>query len=137
MGQIMISAKAVTEEDLRGIAEAVAEQPSVADDVMRQLEGAAVAKFTNYVSDGPGYQGDVFVVVWPGGPEIVDVLTRKTSGDLVAKIMDNNAPVADVWGEDDSFPRGDWAYEVSCNYTTLGYWDWVRERRAAESSGSA
>jgi len=131
----MLSPKNPTTEELRNIAQVVAESKEEVEQIFEQLKDAAVAKFAGYTSDGPGYHGDVFVVVWPGGPEVVDVLTRNGTGELVANAVETQAPITNVWGEDDQYPRADWRYEVECGYTNLGYWDWVRGRRANESSG--
>lgn len=38
----------------------------------------------------------------------------------------------DVQGECEQFRRSDWRYEVSCDSTVLGYWDWVAHRAEAE-----
>ena len=38
-------------------------------------EGASIAVFDNYCSDGPGYFGRVMVVVWTGGPGIFQAFT--------------------------------------------------------------
>lgn len=44
--------------------------------VRGHLDGAAVAAFDNYTTDSPGYQGTVYAVIWPGGPEIVQSFIR-------------------------------------------------------------
>jgi hypothetical protein len=33
--------------------------------------------------------------------------------------------IHDVWGENETYPRADWKYQVSNGDTNLGYWDWV------------
>ena len=50
--------------------------------VRGHLDGAAVAAFDNYTTDSPGYQGTVYAVIWPGGPEIVSSFIRTEAGDL-------------------------------------------------------
>ena len=125
----------ITSEDLAEIAHAVA-GPGELRAVLQLLSGAAVAKFNNFVTDGPGYRGDLFLVVWPAGPEVVDVLTRDKRGVLVANQSLDQAMPTDLWGEDSRFPRDDWSYEVQNNDTNLGYWDWVTSMRAACASGS-
>jgi len=47
------------------------------DELAYQLgnEGASIAVFDNYCSDGPGYFGRVMVVVWTGGPGIFQAFT--------------------------------------------------------------
>ena len=37
--------------------------------------------------------------------------------------------VEDVWGEDDKYPVKDWQYEVACDYTRQGYWEWVASKK--------
>jgi hypothetical protein len=123
----------ITSEDLAEIAHAIA-APGELRAVLELLSGAALAKFCNFVSDGPGYCGDLFVVVWPGGPDIVDVLTRDKRGVLVANQVPDHSVPTDVWGEDRRFPRDDWSYEVRNNGTNLGYWDWVASMRAESAS---
>jgi hypothetical protein len=36
----------------------------------------------NFISDGPGYCGEVFVALWAGGPSCITVATRLQSGAL-------------------------------------------------------
>jgi len=43
------------------------------DDIRESMRGAAVRK---YMSDGPGYFGDIYFVVFGGGPEFHFVLTN-------------------------------------------------------------
>jgi len=45
--------------------------------VQGHLEGAAVAAFDHYTTDSPGYQGTVYAVIWPGGPELVGSFIRE------------------------------------------------------------
>lgn len=125
----------ITSADLAEIAHAVA-GPGELRAVLQLLSGAAVAKFRNFVSDGPGYCGELFLVVWPAGPGVVDVLTRDKRGVLVANQSLGQFTPKDPWGEDSRFPRDDWSYEVQNNDTNLGYWDWVSSMRAACASGS-
>lgn len=33
-----------------------------------------------------------------------------------------------VWGKHPNYIVADWQYEVTNNYTRLGYWDWVLNR---------
>jgi hypothetical protein len=40
------------------------------------LDGAAVAIFDDYITDGPGYHGKIAMVVWPGGPDLSDVFVE-------------------------------------------------------------
>ena len=123
----------ITATDLREIASAVA-GPSEVNSVLMLLKDSAVAKFSNFMSDGPGYFGDVYVVIWPAGPDVVDVLIRDKRGVLVASDAPSAGNPIDTWGEDGQFPREDWHYEVRNNDTNLGYWDWVQSRRSTANS---
>lgn len=126
----MISPETPSRAELDEIAATVAE-PSEKATVEELLENAAIAKFSGYITDGPGYSGPVYVIVWPGGPEIVDVLTRDRAGKLVANRPPEPLESRESWGEDDEFPRADWRYEVQNNTTNLGYWEWVASSREA------
>jgi hypothetical protein len=42
---------------------------------------------------------------------------------------DGQNVVMTPWGEDPAYPRRDWAYDVSNNDTSLGYWEWVKHNR--------
>lgn len=51
------------------------------------IQGAAIAVFDNYITDGPGYAGKLMVVVWPGSPDEVSAYTwRKALQAQRAKI---------------------------------------------------
>jgi hypothetical protein len=52
--------------------------------VQGHLDGAAVAAWDHYTTDSPGYQGTVYAVIWPGGPEIVQSFIRHP-GDYIVK----------------------------------------------------
>ena len=49
------------------------------------LEGAAVAAWDHYTTDSPGYQGTVYAVIWPGGPELVSTFIRHDGGIMEAR----------------------------------------------------
>ena len=51
--------------------------------VKGHLEGAAVAAFDHYTTDSPGYQGTVYAVVWPGGPELVSSFIRHPDNYII------------------------------------------------------
>ena len=36
----------------------------------------------NYISDGPGYHGPVYVCIWPASPNCVTILVRNEKGTL-------------------------------------------------------
>ncbi len=57
------------------------------------LEGAAVAAFDHYTTDSPGYQGTVYAVIWPGGPEIVQSFIRHP-GNYIIEANDTPDPDA-------------------------------------------
>jgi hypothetical protein len=44
-------------------------------------------------------------------------------------------PNRDPWGNDEEYPRCDWASEVADNNTNLGYWDWVDNQRESNDDG--
>ena len=46
------------------------------------LPGFTLIVHENYMSDGPGYTGIVFVALWAGGPSCITVATRMHSGAL-------------------------------------------------------
>jgi len=131
---MLMPCSSLTAGDLAEIAHATA-GPGEIQGALRMLSSAAVAKFSNFISDKSEYHGDVYVVVWPGRPEIADVLTRDRRGVLVAnQALDKNAPL-NVWGEDEQFPREDWRYEVTNDDTNLGYWEWVKSMRVVHGTG--
>ena len=37
-----------------------------------------------------------------------------------------------VWGEHPKYPIDDWQYDVMCDYTRRGYWEWVLARLEAD-----
>ncbi len=51
--------------------------------VRGHLEGGAVAAWDHYTTDSPGYQGTVYAVIWPGGPELVNSFIRHPGGYIV------------------------------------------------------
>jgi hypothetical protein len=51
------------------------ENEQLSQDHIDRVEGAYVAVFDDYISDGPGYAGRVMVCIWSGAPELVDVFT--------------------------------------------------------------
>ena len=40
----------------------------------------------------------------------------------------------DPWGEDKTYPRKDWRYEVANGDTNLGYWEWVKHTKASDDT---
>jgi len=58
--------------------------------VKGHLDGAAVAAFDHYTTDSPGYQGTVYAVIWPGGPELVSSFIRHPDGYII-EASDNQA----------------------------------------------
>lgn len=63
--------------------------------VRGHLEGSAVAAFDHYTTDSPGYQGTVYAVIWPGGPELVSSFIR-SKGAGVIEASDNAATPDDL-----------------------------------------
>lgn len=49
-------------------------------EALEQIMGAYIAMFPKYITDGPGYSGVVFMIVWPGDPSYFEVLTRHKDG---------------------------------------------------------
>lgn len=125
-----------------GFAASTALQANSNADALGYLEGASCARFEGYISDGPGYAGPVTVIVWPGGPELVSVVTETKEGALqilhLGTDTDAEATVAALirvyggargsWGEHPQFPRSDWQYQVANNDTSAGYWEWLSTR---------
>jgi len=63
--------------------------------VQGHLDGAAVAAWDHYTTDSPGYQGTVYAVIWPGGPEIVQSFIRHPGNYIVEanEAADPGAPL--------------------------------------------
>ncbi len=64
--------------------------------VQGHLEGAAVAAFDHYTTDSPGYQGTVYAVIWPGGPELVSSFIRSKGAGAIVEASDNLDLALDV-----------------------------------------
>lgn len=68
----------VTEAELKEIAQCLELQEScgfeTAEEFYEDLTGRYIAKFPRYITDGPGYVGEMFVIVW--GIPAVTMLTR-------------------------------------------------------------
>jgi hypothetical protein len=77
-----VNPRRVTEQELTEIAKCCAIGGPDLETVEGHLQGAAVAAFDHYTTDSPGYQGTVYAVIWPGGPEIVSSFIRSTAGEL-------------------------------------------------------
>lgn len=56
------------------------------DDNPDTLAQAFVGVCDDYISDGPGYVGKVFAIVWSGGPEIVTTVV-----EIDGKWMETNS----------------------------------------------
>ena len=53
--------------------------------------------------------------------------------------MDKPNTQHNPWAIDPDYPVEDWKYEVACNDTRLGYWDWVSHKKESDvnqNSGS-
>ena len=50
------------------------------EDAVGRIESSSVAVFDNYVSDGPGYVGPVYVAVY-SEPSFIDVYEENRTGD--------------------------------------------------------
>ena len=130
----MFEAQTPTDEELSAIASAVARKTATAPTTLRALRRCAIAKFPNFVSDNPVYQGPLYVVVWPDGPEKVDVITVGSGERLLVNCVDSGEADRDVWSDDIDFPREDWRLDVQNNDTNQGYWCWVRSQREANTT---
>jgi hypothetical protein len=51
-------------------------------------------------------------------------------------MLDDNGDikVRDLWGEDKSYPRDAWQYDVAENATNLGYWEWVEHQKEIDDN---
>jgi hypothetical protein len=87
-----VNPRRVTEQELTEIAECCARQGPDLETIEGHLQGAAVAAFDHYTTDSPGYQGTVYAVIWPGGPEIVSSFIRAEAGDLKIIEASDNPP---------------------------------------------
>jgi hypothetical protein len=62
--------------------------------------------------------------------EVYTFSHNETVGDCV--LLDDHGDEVkdhDLWGEDKSYPRADWRYEVGNEDTNLGYWEWVEHQK--------
>lgn len=50
----------------------------------------------NYMTDSPGFCGSLYIIVWPGAPEIITYLTRVTRIDKFHVIFDGELPSQEV-----------------------------------------
>ena len=64
--------------------------------VQGHLDGAAVAAWDHYTTDSPGYQGTVYAVIWPGGPELVSSFIRGKDGGYVIEASNTAATPDDL-----------------------------------------
>ena len=51
-------------------------------EIAEALVGADIGYIKDYISGSPGYTGDVYIVIWDGGPEQVTTFTRDKGGHL-------------------------------------------------------
>ena len=42
----------------------------------QMIESGHVKKVHNFISDTPGFVGDIYFIAWPGGPEMSCMVTR-------------------------------------------------------------
>lgn len=103
---------------------------------------SAVDECTLYLRDGT-LKGTLFLV-WGNSPEelIADHSECNGFGEAVDQALARAFPdpepvptvdelvqqVGDYWASHPEHPRDDWQYQVACDETLLGYWDWVRAR---------
>lgn len=48
--------------------------PDDEQDVFEQLQGTCIMRVDNYISDGPGYAGPIYTIVWGGDPSFVTII---------------------------------------------------------------
>ncbi len=72
----------LTEEEIRELAqvEELGESWQTAEQLEEEIRSHWAFKIENYVTDGPGYAGTLYVVVW--GIPVVTLLTRDGDGRL-------------------------------------------------------
>lgn len=58
------------------------------DEELGILERTYIAVFDNYITDGPGFLGKVFCLVYPGSPEFYEVVTKSESGEMKKREKD-------------------------------------------------
>ena len=75
--------RTATPKELLEIALCCAKGGPDLETVRGHLEGGAVAAWDHYTTDSPGYQGTVYAVIWPGGPELVNSFIRHPGGYIV------------------------------------------------------
>lgn len=80
-----VNPRRVTEQELTEIAECAAKLGPDQETIEGHLQGAAVAAFDHYTTDSPGYQGTVYAVIWPGGPELVSCYIR-SKGEVIEAV---------------------------------------------------
>ena len=49
---------------------------------MDNLGSAFIAKFPGYTTDGPGFVGTVYSIVWTSSPDMFDVVIKMSDGSL-------------------------------------------------------
>ena len=79
------------------------------------VENAAIAVFDHYQTDSPGYVGKVMIVVWPAGPDTIEVFVWR-KGKLAREEVDTGAYRAD------SFTREELQVIVKALFSTLKEW---------------
>ena len=76
------------------------------------VEGEHIAVFGRYISDGPGFAGKVFSIVWPGGPELFDVVTEGADGSLSLSPRDTSTGAAPVLSEEQKYGGNDYTAQL-------------------------
>lgn len=76
---------AVTAAELKEMSEVVRLQEEcgldTAAELFEELEGRYIAKFNKYITDGPGYVGPMYLIVW-GIPAVTMVVRDMQTGQL-------------------------------------------------------
>jgi hypothetical protein len=81
---MMTNPVAVSKEEVREIAELFVREGNFGheniEDTLIDLEGAYIAKFERYITYGPGYSGEAFVILH--GIPVASVILRRPNGEL-------------------------------------------------------
>lgn len=76
------------------------------------VEGAYIAVFARYISDCPGFAGKVYSIVWPGGPELFDVVTEGPDGSLLLSPRDTSTGAAPALSEEQKYGGNDYTAQL-------------------------
>ena len=82
-----------SEEEEMELAKLFADEDDPNDEEVTTMLGfitnAAVSVHDEYITDGPGYSGQLIMICWPGGPELYDCVIRDSKTKQL-KIVDRD-----------------------------------------------